>query len=62
LHVPRLADELRFLHAAGTFRRWLVQLAKTDVLVLDDWGTGAIDAATRADVLDIVRATQRTPR
>ncbi len=61
LRVPRLAEELRILHGAGSFRRWLVQLAKTDVLVLDDWGTGAIDAATRADLLEIVddRASQR---
>ena len=61
LRVPRLAEELRILHGAGSFRRWLAQLAKTDVLVLDDWGTGAIDAATRADLLEIVddRASQR---
>ena len=61
LRVPRLAEELRILHGAGSFRRWLQQLAKTDVLVLDDWGTGAIDAATRADLLEIIddRSAQR---
>ena len=61
LRVPRLAEELRILHGAGSFRRWLQQLAKIDVLVLDDWGTGAIDAATRADLLEIIddRAAQR---
>jgi DNA replication protein DnaC len=61
LRVPRLAEELRILHGAGSFRRWLQQLAKIDVLVLDDWGTGPIDAATRADLLEIVddRSGQR---
>lgn len=61
LRVPRLAEELRILHGSGGFRRWLQQLAKTDVLVLDDWGTGAIDAGTRADLLEIIddRASQR---
>jgi DNA replication protein DnaC len=61
LRVPRLAEELRILHGAGSFRRWLQQLAKTDVLILDDWGTGTIDAATRADLLEIIddRAAQR---
>jgi len=54
LRVPRLAEELRILHGAGGFRRWLVQLAKIDVLVLDDWGTGSIDATTRSDLLEIV--------
>jgi DNA replication protein DnaC len=54
LRVPRLAEELRILHASGEFRRWLAQLAKTDVVILDDWATGSIDAATRADLLEII--------
>jgi DNA replication protein DnaC len=54
LRVPRLAEELRILHASGEFRRWLAQMAKTDVVILDDWATGSIDAATRADLLEIV--------
>ena len=52
--VPRLQEELRIRHGSGTFGKWLIQLAKTDVLVLDDWGTGAIDSATRADLLEII--------
>lgn len=36
LRVPRLPGQLRILHGSGAFRRWLVQLAKVDVLVLDD--------------------------
>lgn len=54
LRVPRLAEELRILHGAGTFRRWLEQLAKVDVLVLDDWGTGPLDAITRGDLLEVI--------
>jgi DNA replication protein DnaC len=54
LRVPRLAEELRILHGAGSFRRWLQQLAKIDVLVLDDWGIGNLDAATRADLLEVI--------
>ena len=52
--VPRLSEELRIRHGSGTFGKWLVQLAKTDVLVLDDWGMGAIDSATRSDLLEII--------
>jgi len=61
LRIPRLAEELRVLHASGAFRKWLADLARTDVLVLDDWGTGSIDATTRADLLEVVddRAGQR---
>ena len=61
LRMPRLPEELRALHASGTFRKWLAELARTDVLILDDWGTGSLDAITRADLLEIIddRAGQR---
>lgn len=52
--VPRLQEELRIRHGSGTFGKWLLQLAKTDVLLLDDWGMGAIDGATRSDLLEII--------
>lgn len=29
-------------------------VAKTDVLVLDDWGMGSIDGMTRSDLLEII--------
>ena len=59
--VPRLQEELRIRHGSGVFGKWLIQLAKTDVLVLDDWGMGAIDSATRSDLLEIIddRATHK---
>lgn len=59
--VPRLAEELAVRHGSGSFGKWLIQLAKTDVLLLDDWGMGALDAATRSDLLEIIddRAAQR---
>jgi DNA replication protein DnaC len=52
--VPRLQEEMRIRHGSGVFGKWLLQLAKTDVLLLDDWGTGAIDSATRSDLLEII--------
>jgi DNA replication protein DnaC len=52
--VPRLQEELRTRHGSGVFGKWLIALAKTDVLVLDDWGMGAIDSATRSDLLEII--------
>lgn len=59
--VPRLQEELRIRHGSGIFGKWLLQLAKTDVLILDDWGMGAIDSATRSDLLEIIddRAANR---
>ncbi len=52
--VPRLGGELRIRHGNGTFGKWLLQLAKTDVLLLDDWGMAGIDSQTRADLLEII--------
>ena len=59
--VPRLQEELRIRHGSGAFGKWLLQLAKTDVLVLDDWGMGAIDSTTRSDLLEVIddRATNK---
>ena len=52
--VPRLGEELRIRHGNGTFGKWLIHLAKTDVLLLDDWGMSGLDASTRADLLEII--------
>lgn len=52
--VPRLQEEMRIRHGSGVFGKWLIQLAKTDVLILDDWGMGAIDSTTRSDLLEII--------
>ena len=52
--VLRLGEELRIRHGNGTFGKWLMQLARTDVLLLDDWGMAGIDAHTRADLLEII--------
>ena len=59
--APRLGEELRIRHGNGTFGKWLLQLAKTDVLLLHDWGMAGIDAQTRADLLEIIddRATHK---
>jgi len=61
LRMPRLGEELRIRHANGTFARWLDTLKNTNVLVLDDWGLAAMDAQTRADLMEIIddRSSQR---
>lgn len=52
--VPRLGEDLRIRHGNGTFGKWLLALAKTDVLLLDDWGMAGIDSQTRADLMEII--------
>lgn len=59
--VPRLTEDLKIRHGNGTFGKWLIQLAKTDVLLLDDWGMTGLDVHTRADLLEMIddRATSK---
>ncbi|SCU75639.1 conserved hypothetical protein [Cupriavidus necator] len=54
LRVPRLAEELRILHGSGGFGKWLLQMAKTDLIVLDDWAVAPLDAVTRNDLLELI--------
>ena len=54
--MPRLTvtEELRILHGKGGFAAWLATLARTEVLVLDDWALAPLEPATRADIMEIV--------
>ena len=61
LRVPRLAEELRILHGKGGFTAWLATLARTEVLVLDDWALAPLEPATRADLLEIIDDRAGTP-
>lgn len=54
LRTPRVFEELRIAHGDGSFSRRLAQLAKTDVLLLDDWALSPLDPAGRADLLEIL--------
>lgn len=54
LRIPRLTEELRTLRAAGSYTKWLMQLAKAEVVVLDDWGLVGLDALTREAIMEIV--------
>ncbi len=52
--APRLFEELALAHADGTYTRLLNKLAKTDVLVIDDWGLTALTDVQRRDVLEVI--------
>jgi len=52
--TSRLLDALRIAHGDGRFAKLIGQLAKTDVLVLDDWGLEAMDLGNRNDLLEIM--------
>ena len=52
--ASRLFDELQLARADGTYARLLARLARTDVLVLDDWGLAPVHEQERHDLLEIL--------
>ena len=52
--AARLFDELQVAHGDGSFARRLAQLAKLDLLVIDDFAISPIGAAERNDLLEML--------
>lgn len=50
----RLLEQLSIAHGDGRFTKLLNQLAKTDVVVLDDWGLESLTLGQRNDVLELM--------
>lgn len=54
LRVPRLFRDLAIARGDGSYEKLLQRWARTDVLVLDDWGLAQIGAQERRDLLEIL--------
>jgi DNA replication protein DnaC len=52
--LPRLWEELKIAKANGTYSQWLSQIAKIDLLILDDWGLVTPDIDRRQDLLEVL--------
>jgi DNA replication protein DnaC len=52
--LARLFEELNLARADGSYAKLLAKLARTDVLVVDDWGIVAIKEAQRQDLLEVM--------
>jgi DNA replication protein DnaC len=52
--VSRLLEALSIAHGDGRFAKLAQQLAKTDLLVLDDWGLEKMTLSQRNDLLEIM--------
>ncbi len=50
----RLLDMLAIAHGDGRFAKIINQIAKTDLLVLDDWGLEKLSLGQRNDVLELM--------
>lgn len=53
VRLPRLLPALAIGRGDGSYAKTLAQLAKTDVLVIDDWGLAPLSDESRRDLLEI---------
>jgi DNA replication protein DnaC len=52
--VPRLVEELSVAKADGTYLKTLAAIARTDVLILDDWGLLTLNGAAQHNILEVI--------
>ena len=52
--LSRLLLEMTQAKADGSYQKLLKQLAKTDILIIDDWGLEPLEQAHRHDLLEIM--------
>lgn len=54
VRLPRLLHDLALAQADGSYGKLLTALAKTDLLILDDWGLAPLGDRERRDVLEVL--------
>lgn len=54
VRVSRLFGELAVARGDGRYSKLLKSLARTDLLILDDWGLSRLNAEERGDLLEIM--------
>jgi DNA replication protein DnaC len=60
LRLPRLLQDMAIAKGDGRYPKLLATLAKTDVLVLDDWGLAKLTGEQRRDLLEILEDRHAT--
>ena len=54
VRLPRLLPALAIARADGSYVKTLAQLARTELLVIDDWGLAPLSDEGRRDLLELV--------
>jgi DNA replication protein DnaC len=54
LRLPRFLQELPMAKGDGRYGKLMTMLAKTDVLILDDWGLAPLSDENRRDLLELL--------
>jgi len=54
MRLPRLMEEITISRADGSYGKLMLDLARTDLIILDDWGLAAMAKQQRHDLLEIL--------
>ena len=54
LRLSRLFEALHLAHGDGRYHKLMSGFAKTDLLILDDWGLAKLNAEQRRDLLELL--------
>ena len=54
LRLPRLLNDLALAKADGSYGKLLTTLARTQLLILDDWGLAPLGDRERRDLLEVI--------
>jgi DNA replication protein DnaC len=54
LRLPRLLQEIPIAKADGRYPKFMAALAKTDLIILDDWGLAVLGDENRRDLLELL--------
>jgi len=54
IRASRLLEELRIAHGDGSFARRLAALARTDLIMIDDWAQVSLTHNDRANLLEVL--------
>jgi len=53
MRLPKMCRELSMAKADGSYGKMLARWAKTDLIIIDDWGIAPLSAEHRRDLLEI---------
>ena len=54
LRLPKPFESWQLAHGDVRYHRLMVSIAKTDVIILDDWGLAPLTANQRRDLLEVI--------
>ncbi len=54
LRLPRLMEQLAIARADGSYGKLMLELARCDLIILDDWGIASMAKSQRHDLLEIL--------